>query len=244
MAAPGPNRPSHCQAAQRRRVTHFNSRHRALNAFRVESAIAIAIFGYHHEHAQHSPSHRGAPPHPERSHHCKTIVTLYFLNMLTHIRWVVRDGSVRRDLRQKGSNARAVVPRLEPRRPEDRGDSCTLHKALHDRGKLPRYEGPPLWPRRYARRVGSPDRRDRLLLVCALSQALLTLLGAACERTGLDRRLKANTSKKRTHSLFRQGLFWYSAIPTMQGEWFEPLMIAFEEILREHAGFTAIFANI
>ena len=95
-----------------------------------------------------------------------------------------------------------------------------------------------------ATHVGSPDRRDRLLLLCALSQALLTLLGAACERTGLDRRLKANTSKKRTHSLFRQGLFWYSAIPTMQGEWFEPLVIAFEEILREHAGFTAIFANI
>ena len=95
-----------------------------------------------------------------------------------------------------------------------------------------------------ATHVGSPDRRDRLLLLCALSQALLTLLGAACERTGLDRRLKANTSKKRTHSLFRQGLFWYFAIPTMQGEWFEPLMIAFEEILCEHAGFTAIFANI
>ena len=95
-----------------------------------------------------------------------------------------------------------------------------------------------------ATHVGSPDRRDRLLLLCALSQALLTLLGAACERTGLDRRLKANTSKKRTHSLFRQGLFWYAAIPTMQGEWFEPLMIAFEEILREHAGFTAIVANI
>ena len=95
-----------------------------------------------------------------------------------------------------------------------------------------------------ATHVGSPDRRDRLLVLCALFQALLTLLGAACERTGLDRRLKANTSKKRTHSLFRQGLFWYSAIPTMQGEWFEPLMMAFEEMLREHAGFTAIFASM
>jgi len=95
-----------------------------------------------------------------------------------------------------------------------------------------------------ATHVGSPTRRDRLLLLCALSQALLTLLGAACERTGLDRRLKANTSKKRTHSLFRQGMFWFSAIPTMRDEWFEDLMAAFEEILREHAQFTAIFANI
>jgi hypothetical protein len=95
-----------------------------------------------------------------------------------------------------------------------------------------------------ATHIGAPDRRDRLLLLCALSQALLTLLGAACERTGLDQRLKANTSKKRTHSLFRQGSFWFTAIPTMRDEWFDPLMIAFEEILREHARFTEIFANI
>jgi hypothetical protein len=95
-----------------------------------------------------------------------------------------------------------------------------------------------------ATHIGDPDRRDRLLLLCALSQALLTLLGAACERTGLDRRLKANTSKKRTHSLFRQGMFWFSAIPTMRDDWFEDLMVAFEDILRERARFTAIFATI
>ena len=95
-----------------------------------------------------------------------------------------------------------------------------------------------------ATHIGAPDRRDRLLLLCALSQALLTLLGAACERTGLDQRLKANTSKKRTHSLFRQGMFWFSAIPTMRDEWFEPLMAAFEEILREQRQLTGIFANI
>ncbi|MBM4111749.1 MAG: transposase, partial [Phycisphaerae bacterium] len=95
-----------------------------------------------------------------------------------------------------------------------------------------------------ATHIGVPARRDRLLLLCALAQALLTLLGAACERTGLDRRLKANTSKKRTHSLFRQGLFWFSAIPTMRDDWFEPLMVAFEEILRERTKFTGIFATI
>lgn len=95
-----------------------------------------------------------------------------------------------------------------------------------------------------ATHIGKPDRRDRLLLLCALAQALLTLLGAACERTGLDRRLKANTSKKRPHSLFRQGAFWFSAIPTMRDEWFEPLMVAFEEILREQREFTGIFAII
>ena len=34
---------------------------------------------------------------------------------------------------------------------------------------------------------------DRLMLLAAISQALLTLLGAAAEETGLDRMLKANT---------------------------------------------------
>jgi hypothetical protein len=36
-----------------------------------------------------------------------------------------------------------------------------------------------------------------------------TLLGAAGEAPGHDRHLKSNTSKKRTHSLFRQGAMLY-----------------------------------
>lgn len=39
----------------------------------------------------------------------------------------------------------------------------------------------------------------------ALACALLTLLGAAGESLGMERDLKANTAKKRTYSLFRQG---------------------------------------
>ena len=53
--------------------------------------------------------------------------------------------------------------------------------------------------------VSRPDRRDRLLLISALAIAMLSLLGAAGERIGYDRWLKANTVKRRTHSLFRQG---------------------------------------
>ena len=49
------------------------------------------------------------------------------------------------------------------------------------------------------------DRRDRFCLVLALATILLTLLGEAGERLGLDRGLRANTVKRRTHSLFRQG---------------------------------------
>ena len=46
-----------------------------------------------------------------------------------------------------------------------------------------------------------------MLMLLAIAQALLTLLGAASERTGMDAYLKANTVKRRTHSLFRQGSY-------------------------------------
>ncbi len=64
-----------------------------------------------------------------------------------------------------------------------------------------------------AMRIRHPARRDRLLLRSALSVALLTLLGAAGERLGYDRWLKANTVKTCSHSLFRQGLMLYQHIP-------------------------------
>jgi len=86
-----------------------------------------------------------------------------------------------------------------------------------------------------ATHIRSTERRDRLLLLAALAQALLTLLGAAAERCGLDRSLKANTVSYRTHSLYRQGLYWYGAIPNAPDEWVEPLMTAFDQVIREHA---------
>ncbi|HEY0424929.1 MAG TPA: IS4 family transposase, partial [Rhodopila sp.] len=64
-------------------------------------------------------------------------------------------------------------------------------------------------------RVSTPDRRDRLWLLNALALALLTRLGAAGEALGYDRHLKSNTTKRRTHSLFRQGCLLYQLIPTM-----------------------------
>jgi hypothetical protein len=65
------------------------------------------------------------------------------------------------------------------------------------------------------RRIGTPERRDRMFLMAALTQGLLSLLGEAGERTGLDRVLKTNTSKERQLSLMRQGLLWYERIPRM-----------------------------
>ena len=92
-----------------------------------------------------------------------------------------------------------------------------------------------------ATHISVPARRDRLLLLVALAEALLTLLGAAAESLGLDKKLKVNTVKKRTHSLFRQGSFWYRAIPTMKEERLRDLMTAFENTLSQHSVFRGIF---
>ena len=78
-------------------------------------------------------------------------------------------------------------------------------------------------------RIGEPTRRDRLLLVSAFATALLTLLGAVGESLGMDRLLKSNTSKTRTHSLFRQGCMLYELIPTMPEHRLAPLMEKFAE---------------
>lgn len=84
-------------------------------------------------------------------------------------------------------------------------------------------------------------RRDRLLMLVAMAIALLTMLGAAAEKTGLDRMLKANTVAKRTHSLFRQGLMLWDRIPNEKEERLLMLIQAFDEIVREHAVFRSAF---
>jgi len=82
--------------------------------------------------------------------------------------------------------------------------------------------------------IKDPARRDRLLMLAAFAQGLLTLLGAASEAAGLDRYLKANTVKRRTHSLFRQGCYWYSALPNLPEKRLRPLMEAFGKIVTDH----------
>lgn len=92
-----------------------------------------------------------------------------------------------------------------------------------------------------ATHIGRTDRRDRLLFLFAMAHALLTLLGAASEASGLDRTLKCNTVEHRTHSLFWQGTFWYRQLSCMRDDWFERLMTAFDKIVREHAAFVQAF---
>ena len=81
--------------------------------------------------------------------------------------------------------------------------------------------------------IGDPERRDRLLLLNAFAVFLLTLLGAAGESIGMDRHLKVNTAKTRSHSLFRQGCMLYELIPNMPEIRLKPLVEAFAQIMKQ-----------
>jgi hypothetical protein len=91
-------------------------------------------------------------------------------------------------------------------------------------------------------RIADPRRRDRLLLLNAF--ALLTRLGAAGESLGMDRHLKVNTVKTRSHSLFRQGCMLYDLIPNMPEHRLRPLVERFAEILRQSRVITETFSTL
>jgi hypothetical protein len=95
-----------------------------------------------------------------------------------------------------------------------------------------------------ATHINDPGRRDRLLLIAAIATVLLTLLGAAGESLGMDRMLKANTVKKRTHSLFRQGSLYFDKIPNMKPELLNPLKEKFAQLVSEHPLADVIFGLI
>ena len=92
-------------------------------------------------------------------------------------------------------------------------------------------------------RIGDPQRRDRLLLLNAFAVLFLTLLGEAGEALGMDRHLKVNTVKRRTHSLFRQGCMLYDLIPAMPEPRLRPLIERFLEMLKNRP-ITAQLANL
>jgi hypothetical protein len=92
--------------------------------------------------------------------------------------------------------------------------------------------------------ISTPDRRDRLWLINAFAVALLTLLGAAGEALGFDRMLKSNTTKRRTHSLLRQGIMLFQHIPTMPEHRLLPLVEKFAEFLNAQTVFVEMFGAI
>ncbi len=92
--------------------------------------------------------------------------------------------------------------------------------------------------------VSTPDRRDRLWLINAFAVVLLTLLGAAGEALGYDRHLKSNTTKRRTHPLFRQGSMLYELVPTMPKHRLRPLIEKFALMLAAQPVFSHMFGAI
>jgi hypothetical protein len=96
----------------------------------------------------------------------------------------------------------------------------------------------------HATHVKNPERRDRILLMSALATILLTFLGAACEKIGLDKYLKASTSKKRTLSLFKQGCIIFGRLEKMAHETARKLMNAFSELILENREITTILGVV
>ena len=92
--------------------------------------------------------------------------------------------------------------------------------------------------------LSTPARRDRLWLLNAFAIMLLTLLGAAGEALGYDRYLKSNTTKRRTHSLFRQGCMLYDLIPNMPDPRLLPLIERFAAMLAEIPVFADTFGVV
>lgn len=90
-------------------------------------------------------------------------------------------------------------------------------------------------------RIKDPARRDRMLLVLALATVIATLLGAAGEKLGIDRYLRANTKRTRTHSLFRQGREYIAGVPPSVAH---SLLAHVLRLLRRHARNAQLFATI
>src|SRR3954453_22536320 len=93
-------------------------------------------------------------------------------------------------------------------------------------------------------RIADPQRRDKLLLLNAFAVVLLTLLGAAGESLGMDRHLKSNTVKTRSHSLFRQGCMLYDLTPNMPEHRLRPLIERYAELLQQSRVFNDTFAVV
>lgn len=81
--------------------------------------------------------------------------------------------------------------------------------------------------------IKSCDRRDRLMLILAISYLLLIILGQAGENIGFDKKLKVNTVKTRTHSLFRQGKFYYEFFSQFTIDEQNMLLLEFQKLLQK-----------
>jgi len=90
--------------------------------------------------------------------------------------------------------------------------------------------------------IGTPARRDRLLLINALALLFLTTVGAACEKIGFTKKLQANTTKKkRVLSLVRQGAIFLKRLADLPRPTFMQFRNAFHEIFTERLNFKGLW---
>jgi hypothetical protein len=68
------------------------------------------------------------------------------------------------------------------------------------------------------------------------------LLGQAGEMIGMDKTLRTSTTKRRTHSLFRQGLMLFGLIPNMPEHRHKTLIGKYEELITQDSLLVAAFA--
>ena len=89
--------------------------------------------------------------------------------------------------------------------------------------------------------ISTPERRDRLFFISTIAIAILTLLGAAGESIGFDRKLKVNTVKTRTHSLLRQGIFYYKFLQKFTEDERTKILDAFNKLLEGQSYWKSLF---
>lgn len=89
--------------------------------------------------------------------------------------------------------------------------------------------------------VTTTARRDRLIMIHALTVIMLTLLGSVGEKMGYDRHLRANTSKQRTHSLYRQGKEYIKGVMDVYVPEFKRMFI---QLVENHRHSTALLNYI
>jgi hypothetical protein len=89
--------------------------------------------------------------------------------------------------------------------------------------------------------ISTPERRDRLFFISTIAIAILTLLGAAGESIGFDRKLKVNTVKTRTHSLRRQGIFYYKFLQKFTEDERTKILDAFNKLLEGQSYWKSLF---
>jgi hypothetical protein len=66
----------------------------------------------------------------------------------------------------------------------------------------------------------------------------------AGDNIGLERTIKANTSKRRTYSFFRQGRIYHALLAGMRKDWAKPLMDKFYELLQAQPLYREAFGII